>query len=355
MSEAVVFEAPKMGKTYNIPPYGGIIGWWCPVEMREVGLDHFHNDGYDHTPMPTLEIDSILKDANDPNHYHTGQVSSPSIGFGCVRQTLIERGIGYKPDPVGFNSREWGKAVHSHFERVNDPGWWHEYKIPPTDMADHLPVINGIPMRGTIDRLRKDMLAIEDYKTQGDRAYSYHMSRERGVVKAEAAGQINLYRIMLDQLFGKQERSMKVWYGAMTAAGNAPWDPCNVPVMSIDEIMAIHPGGSEFTVGQIFDTTEAAFCEMKSRMAEASFKKLKFSERRLAIAGLVKEMLQKIPFVGAKMFNGSKCYKYCGCPRECAGIGYVDASGDKLVPPTGPVHVGKGSKKSWLEERMGGK
>ena len=348
-SEAVTFKDPVQGPTITTPRYGGIIGWWCPIELRFVDIDHFHypNDGYDHTPMPTLMLDAILKDYNNADHYHNGPCESYSLGTGCPREALLSRFVGVRPSPVSFNSIQWGKAVHKYLESIDNGGWWHEYPIPNEGM-EPATLFDGIPIWGTVDRLKKDFTEMEDYKCQGDRAYTFHINKQPGVVKAEHAAQLNVYSMMLKKLFDKEPKSMRVWYGCMTASGMAPWDRCDVPRMSEEQIASIRPGGGVYTFGQIIHIVHAAFKDIRKLLESKDLQAKELVET-------VKGMVEQIPFVGESMYGKKKCEKYCICPGDCANIGYV-VDGVKHLPPVGKhrlVSMGKRPRaKGWLESEM---
>ena len=370
MTEPVVFVDPVQGPTRTIPQFGGIIGWWCPIELRFVDLDHF-DEACDHLPMPTLMVDAILRDANESTHYHSGPYASFSLGNGCPRETLLSRFVGIRPNPVSYNSIQWGKAVHKYLEEINNGGWWHEFPIPtdgawalrqtetpPFEIKEPVAMF-GLPLYATIDRVRKDFAALEDYKCQGDRAYSYHINKAPGIIKAEHAAQLNVYRMALEKALPEHTRSeqmkMSAWYGCMTASGMAPWDKCESPYMTEDDITVIKPGGGKYTFGQNLTIIGAAFKEVTKLMETKEFRALDFMQRRLKMRTTVVDLLKQLPFFGADMFGGKKCEKYCSAPHDCAEVGYY-AGGTKHYPPIGRYkNAAKVKTGSWLEQQMAGR
>lgn len=320
-----------------------IIGWWCEAERRVVPLDHFEKTGFDHTPMPVLMLRDVLAEENDPEvAHHKGPNISPSVLKACPRETLITRFLDFAPDPKGYNNIYFGKAVHEKLEKVVDPDWWNEFRLPPVkskfvgewqDSFDGLgpPTVLGVPMYGVVDRLQKDFLELEDYKTQSEFGYGYHIKNELGCAKPDDAAQLNIYRLMLQELFDKSPDVMRIYYGAQCSWGKDPWDLVDVPIMGEDEILAVRPGGGNFSMGQILELVKVAFEDIQELFCTTP------KNHGGTVEDRVRELVHHLPMVGITQFNGSKCYKYCHCPRECAEISTPE--GD--MPPTGPASRGK--------------
>jgi len=273
-----------------------IIGWWCGTERRPVDINHFSEDGFGHTPMPTLLIDKVLSDdRNSPVAHHAGPCHSPSAIKTCPRETILTRFTNYRPDPKSYNNMLFGTAMHGFLEKIDNGGWWHEFKLPPAitdEMCQVLygkdldsqtimpeergrlttpPMLFGVPMYGVIDRLKKDFSTLEDYKTKGEWSYDFHCKRSLGVAEPDDAVQLNIYRIMIKEIFNKEIDTMRVWYGTHARAGVNPWDPSVVPYMTEDEILAHQPGGGSYTIKQILSYLTPAFEMIKERLEDKSF------------------------------------------------------------------------------------
>lgn len=207
-------------------------GWDCPVcHDHKAPLDHYAKSSCGES-IPADYVGAILKGRSE--RYSKGEVTV-TVGLGCVRQRAIEAAEPTFPDPLSMNSMLTGTAWHSLMEYGS---------VDPTNTEVEVAgVIDGLPMRGKVDRLLPPD-AIADHKHQKDSARKYLKG-----AKPEHAAQLAIYAELVQQSKGWRPTRGIIWYHD-AAAGFAPM--VVDPLPTLDAALTYRPFGGEFMVRELY-------------------------------------------------------------------------------------------------------
>ena len=207
-----------------------ITAWICQgCGGRVVPLDHFETSECGTTTCHPDYAAAVLADrASQP----TGTVRV-THGLGCPRRVAIEEAEGYAVDPLGMNTAMTGVAWHA----MMDKGSKGQGEIEVRGEID------GISLVGHFDRYRKGIM--EDHKHI--KTWNLKYKKKEGADAAYVA-QVSIYGELAEQSgLGRPERAI-IWYHT---TDDGFW-PVEVPLMSVDEALAVHPYGCDYSVRELY-------------------------------------------------------------------------------------------------------
>lgn len=215
-----------------------ITGWVCQAcGGRDVALDHFANTkcGLDsvHPSYAAAVLDHERK------HYARGSgVAEVSNGLGCPRESAIMATESVSIDPLKNNAAIGGTAWHGLIEGYPEGG-----------QVEHVVRgwIDGVPVQGKIDRLRRPV--IEDWKTKTD-------WKARSIAKDGAepdhVAQLSLYAELVEQQDKWRPMVGIIWY-RFHASGIKP---ITVRLWSITETLDYRPAKGRYSVRELLHQTD---------------------------------------------------------------------------------------------------
>jgi hypothetical protein len=294
------------------------------------------------TPAEAIRIVASLE--GDPRR--RGVNLSPSNGCPanfCLRQVALKKFIKYLINGVSEWQATEGSAWHKAFEDVTPktadeyhrelllpdglldvlgPEAWAKHKregtcrwfqYTPDHESCEVQLFPGIWMNGKVDKLREDMLRIEDFKTKAwagwkDRKTGAHKIRHYPPGKSETI-QLNLYRRMVEVITGinPQELVIRRMYRGARLADEA-WKKYDMDVLSNDELEANVRPHVERSVGVLTTLKEIEEAELAAGRDPESA--LLAEIAKLEMTGHVKGF-----------FNNQKCSLYCTQMPICFELG----------------------------------
>jgi len=258
-----------------------IVGWLCKgCGGREVGLNHFHETLCGETVCHPDFADAIFKDRT--SQYVNGVVRV-THGLGCPRRAAIEHVETYRVDPLDANAALTGVAFHALMEHAGHPDMT-EVEVKG--------VIEGIPVNGKIDRMRRlhdGTFIIEDWKHISDFQVKY---RKQDGIKPEHIIQASIYAELCQQMGMRRPARGIIWYHT-SMNGKDALMPTPFSLMPLAEALAVKPFGGDFTVLELYQQAADVFINH--------------------------EGWKSLPLAGASILFGSKTMcDYCSVRSICA-------------------------------------
>jgi hypothetical protein len=305
----------------------------------------------EHTEIPAEAIALVGSLEGDPRRRGTNM--SPSAAcekVTCIRQLAIKKFVPYLINGISEWAATEGTAWHKAFEDSRPDcldGFYREVLLPdffhPSVMADRYPlaqlersiadvednwntlaqkgyireieyvknvhssweiqVFDGIWMNGKVDKLREDMLRIEDFKTKAwggwqDRKTGQHKIKHYPPGPSDKI-QLNLYRRMVEVMTGVNPTELyirRMYRGARSA--REAWKKYRIDVMSNDQL--------EAQIRPFVERAVKHFTALKQIEDDAL---AKGDDPGPAILRYIKDL----PLDGERlhMFNGHKCPEWC--------------------------------------------
>lgn len=212
-----------------------ITAWLCKsCGGREVPLDHFDTTACGEKVHPDY-ANMVLEDR--AGHYATGSgIVEVSHMIDCPRKYAIADKENYAVDPVSMNAMLTGTA-------------WHEKVARHTTAPDETEqvvrgTILGVPVQGKVDRTRRHLGLIEDWKHQND----YASKSVKDGPKKDHLVQCGLYAELIQQTHGWRPARTIIWSHFSAAPGVVP---LMAPTMSLKECLEHHPKGGDATVAEL--------------------------------------------------------------------------------------------------------
>lgn len=285
-----------------------ITGWKSPLDGKVYALGDFA--ALDRViPEPLLRA---MTHKAQTDTRHAGPNITITSGLSCPRKTLVARMLPTAPDPTKMWKMHRGTWLHEciGLSLADNPDWITEESNPEACTFEG--VLFGTRMSCRIDARTKDFSKLIDWKFRGDGAEKW--IDPQGRAKDEDAAQLNMARMLMEQVTGKDLTTMQMYVWVM--AGQTV--RTTVPYMSEAQISAIRPGGGKYTIGEIFSLLVPA---MKMWVDDANeFYKGDHDavplEKRQAI-------IRTLPMVGETMYSPARtpsrnmCTQYCEVSEEC--------------------------------------
>jgi len=277
----------------------GLIGWICPEEAKQVGLDHFMGECPD-PPFPPVWAAMIL-DGIKGDRFHVGSTLTPTTCLACPRETIIKRFMDYYALPHGADVRFRGSVWHKVMAQAGGKyGFRTEVQLSDIEFP-------GIgKMSAQVDNWSSDGDYIVDYKITNAGALSFivksHEARDDD--SAQVGG---FYANMLELNFGKRPEFGHIWYTAPLSGRDrqkygSEWIKKPVRFMGVEELLSYKPGGAGFTVREIVEMLKRGFKEIEEGRPPA-------------------EVVKELPLAGLPMLGGQKCQMYCDVNVVCSALG----------------------------------
>lgn len=284
-----------------------MIGFKCPLERTDVDFDHFDTCRV-RMGRPAFSpwmARAIAKGAQGDIR-HAGLDMTATRCTTCPRQTYIETQFDYYLDPTNAELRMRGTLLHNAAEEYFNPDVWYTEKSDPVYLTFD-GVFGGHHVSMKCDALRKDLTELADLKFPMDFSVSY---RDKPWSKEKYISQMNMARILLGQQswaldagYNEDEVLLTIWDHAIGKKEGAR--AVDIPHKTEAEVLAMHPGGGEYTQEQIM-AIHAYMQEEHRKMTIADTE-----EARTKIAA-------SLPLVGPQMFGGKKCTEYCDVEPLCS-------------------------------------
>lgn len=284
-----------------------IIGFYNPLDGRKYGLQELDKFGYS---MPQAVLQAMIrKEAIDKRH--SGTNITITMGMGCPREVLINRLLDTYPDPQKIWAMHRGTWLHEQVGLAQGTleDWWTEESAP--EHCIYTGQLGGITMSCKIDAVKKDFSELLDWKFRKDGAEKFvDVNR---VAKPEDACQLNMARMLMEQCLGRDLSDMKMYIWVMSGECMRT----EAPLMSWAQICAVHPGGSEHTIGEIFEMLRAAMAKWTEEAElEGTTPDQISMASRLAIINTLPQV-GKSQFVNRRNPSICKCTMYCPVKNEC--------------------------------------
>lgn len=289
---------------------------WCPCVAGKVPMDHWRKGQCTAEPLPLARIEGMLRKLEADN-LHANENLTVTRLLGCPRQTIIKDSKDVYWDPRAEDSAYDGTVTHEDLKKNAPAGAYVEVRFPIEGGV--IPTFLGMPIKGQVDFIKPDISGLDDYKTtrSGKGGMPFDLGR---AVSVERIIQLNIYRIIIQQVTGKNPKKMRVWIGWRAPARELPdvvdfedaaalkeaqpsWWWQDVPVRDEAWIAAQHPYGSAYTLGEHFDMYRHYW-------------------KRRAEGASVDEAVNELPMVGLMQFWGKGCSHLCppGVRDECQRI-----------------------------------
>lgn len=284
-----------------------IIGFYNPLDGRKYGLHELDKFSYS---MPRAVLQAMLnKEASDERH--SGTNITITMGMGCPREVLINRLLDTHPDPQKMWAMHRGTWLHEQIglAQGTQEDWWSEESAP--EHCVYTGTLAGIHMSCKVDALKKDFSELMDWKFRRDGAERYvDVNR---TAKIEDACQVNMARMLIEQCTGQDLSHMKMYIWVMSGECIRT----EAPLMNWEQIKAVHPGGSEYTIGEIFVMLDKAMHTWTQLAMQED--KLVHDISHLARLEIINQLPQvgKSQFVNRKNPSICKCTMYCPVRNEC--------------------------------------
>lgn len=230
-------------------------------------------------------LNLVYKEKMDDRH--KGTAITVTSGLSCPRKTMIHRMLPVHVNPSKMWAALRGTWLHEHIgHAMSSTGLYYTEELDESKCVFE-GILFGITMSCKVDAYTKDYSELLDFKFRG--------RMPRDLYPTDIA-QMNMCRILMEQVTHMDLSGMRmhIW---VEAGG---WCRFEVPFMSMEEVGALHPGGSEMCVQDIFHT-----------LARSMEK---------CTGGNEKEVIRALPLVGQKMYvnkNGNMCSHYCEVQEEC--------------------------------------
>lgn len=276
-----------------------IVGWKHPLDGRVYALDDFTAfSGVLPEPLLRAMARKITLDTR-----HSGTNITITGGLSCPRKTLITRILPSTPDPSKMWKMQRGTWLHEIIGLTlgeNDE-WWTE------EVAEDKCVFEGelfgVKMSCKVDALRKDFAVLLDWKFRADGAEKF--IDPSGRAKDEDAAQLNMARMLIEQVTGKDLEELKMYVWVMAG------EPVRtvVPYMTVEQVGGIRPGGGQYTIKEIFNYLSHA---MKW-----------WTENPTPTDEEARKLIASLPMVGQHMYVNARnpqlnmCTRYCEVNEEC--------------------------------------
>lgn len=302
--------------------------------LKVVPMDHFSSGSCPRPPMPLPRINAVLqRNANDKIH-RDGRITVTRT-LGCARQVILEDEFDHVVDPRWMNSQYEGIREHEDMAKNAPPGWYAEVTFPRPGGVEAK--LFGVGISGTIDLLRADFSAIEEYKKHAESAQYYREKAKReGEIDWELAAQVNMQRLLVLIALGADVPELIGWHGAMCKAGGTPpWIDVRLPRMSEDEISRLRPFGSKYTVQQNVDQQRRYYEQRAQGVSKED------AVRQLPLSGLDMFVSEAKPARGRypARERTCKCDRYCFAADNCGRI----QRGEPVTAQGSSIHSGAGN------------
>ena len=279
--------------------------FWCKCDgnaYKQVPLDHYETMSCPRPPIPIADCIGIMKSRRaDKKHCDLNITITRTLT--CPKQVVLEDEFEHVVKIEWLLSAYEGTVEHERWAKNAPLGWYTEVQAP----VEGTPPVElfGVPMKATIDTLRADWSAIEEYKKHSESSQNWKWKEvKEGTIDWETAAQVNGQRILLYKATGHDVPHLYAWHAAMTSANGAPNRIfVTLPRMTEDEILAVKPFGSKLTVRE----NVASILRYKDHVK----------------AGLSKEdAANRLPNAGETMFvskrhGTNKCDLYCAARDWC--------------------------------------
>lgn len=218
-----------------------ITGWNCSVCKRnDLPLDHYATTECG-LSVPADYCEAIV--AAGREHHERGVVVTNLLG--CPRSAAIEADENLSVDPLDYNARNTGKAWHSFLEKAT---------VDPDNTEVRVKgVIDGVAIRGKIDRLIPQFKVICDHKHRSDWAAKYDTG-----AKPEHIAQLSLYAELCEQSKGWRPERAIVWYH-YSQGGSKAFKPIKAELLTLEATLAVRPYGGKFTVRELLQQAHRFF------------------------------------------------------------------------------------------------
>ena len=232
-----------------------ISGLWCKCDTptyKQFPVDHYESMSCPKPPIPIADCLGIMRQQKrDKVHRDLNMTITRTLG--CPRQVVLEDEFDHVIKIEQMLSSYEGTVEHERWAKNAPPGWYAEVTIPRPGQE---PVtLFGVPMTATLDTLRADYSAIEEYKKHSESSQKWkYRDYQEGKMDWELAVQVNGQRILLEKATGHDVPDLYTWHGAMTAAAGPPNRfRVTLPRMTEEEMAAVRPFGSKLTVQENVD------------------------------------------------------------------------------------------------------
>lgn len=276
------------------------------------------------------EVTAALIEQESRSHEEHSLVSPSKLSPDtiCRREQVIRHFLPYDTNPLVFWDAMEGTLWHQTLVAAGDKvdGYYRELSLPRPEDATHpavkqvegvlaVEVWPGIYMRGTVDRLREDLVEMIDHKTQrfpqtakGGAPTDFADPDPKGRWKGnrwEWEPQINAYRFIVETLMGTAPTELWVW---RTYRGSRSREhtfrKVPVGVLTRDQLWA--------RVGEFVT-------DLTARLGEAVAVRDSTLARGEDPTPALEALVRATPMDGyeKRIFNGQKCDHYCACKAKC--------------------------------------
>lgn len=242
------------------------IGYFCPVERKNVPFDHFDyckaidptnpnaTSGNRAAFSPWMAWYESQKIIGDTRHASLDLTATRMLG--CTRRTFIEVSYDYHVDPRNRESMTRGSALHAAAARNRNPDVWITEATDPLRCTLQGKLF-GKDVSAVLDCRRRDWTEIVDDKYPNDFSVMFR-DKQGGRAKAEHRAQLNIIRLLAGQQdwaiaegYNPDKVLLTLWDYAKGKASGAK--ALHAPHMSEEELGDFHPWGGEYSVREIVE------------------------------------------------------------------------------------------------------